>query len=112
MPNRQIFPWIWEGSQVNAVTAILTFVNPDAPEDTTASVTLTGLSWVAATSVIIAGLGGITSDPVPDHGPDDAQVEGITVYVENIVPGVGFDITGYAPRGTWGQYLVYAIGVV
>lgn len=87
------------------VTAVLDFFNPDAPEETTASVTLSGLSWVNANTVIIVGFGGETAD----HGPDDALVENLTAYAENIVPGVGFDITSYAPLGTWGNYEVYAI---
>ena len=87
------------------VTATLNFYNPDAPEETTARVTLAGLSWVNVNTVVIAGFGGITAD----HGPDDALVENLSAYVENIIPGVGFDITAYAPLGTWGQYEVFAI---
>ena|ERR1035437_1864892 len=87
------------------VTAILNFYNPDAPEETTARVTLTGLSWVNLNTVIVVGFGGETAD----HGPDDALVENLSAYVENIVPGVGFDIAAIAPSGTWGQYEVYAI---
>jgi hypothetical protein len=86
-------------------TAILNFFNPDAPEETTAFVTLTGLSWVNENTVAIAGFGGETAD----HGPDDALVENLSAYVENIVPGVGFDISGYAPLGTFGEYQVWAI---
>jgi len=87
------------------VTATINF--PNGPEDTTASVTITGQPWVTADSVILTGFGGTT----PDHDADDAVVEGLTVYVENIVPGVGFDLTAYAPSGTWGQYQVWALGV-
>lgn len=94
-------------SATTKVTAIITFFNPDWPEDTTASVTVIGQTWVTADSVIIAGFGGIT----PDHGPDDAMVEDMSAYVENIIPGVGFDITAHAPLGTWGRYEVYALGV-
>jgi hypothetical protein len=87
------------------VTALINFNNPDAPEETTARITLGGLSWINVNSIVIAGFGGVTSD----HGPDDALVEDLTAYVENIVPGVGFDITAYAPLGTWGSYAVWAI---
>jgi len=95
------------GTGAEKVTAIIDFVNADAPEDTTASVTVTGQAWVTDASVIIAGFGGVTAD----HGPDDAMAEDLSAYVENIVPGVGFDITAHAPMGTWGQYEVWALGV-
>jgi hypothetical protein len=89
------------------VTAVINFVNADGPEDTTATVTVTGQTWVTAASVIIAAFDGTTAD----HEADDAMVEDLSAYVENIVPGVGFDITAHAPLGTWGRYAVYAQGV-
>lgn len=82
-------------------------INFGLREDTTATITVTGQTWVTSASVIIAGFGGTTSD----HQADDAQVEGLLAFVENLVPGVGFDITASAPGGTWGNYSVYAIGV-
>lgn len=96
------------GSGAEKVTAIIDFVNADSPEDTTASVTVTGQTWVTTDSIVIAGFGGTTVD----HGPDDAMAENLSAYVENIVPGVGFDITAHAPLGTWGQYQVWALGAV
>jgi hypothetical protein len=83
----------------------LTFFNPDAPEETTARVTVTHQTWVTSQSVIVVSFSGTT----PDHGPDDAQVENLSAYIENIVPGVGFDVTAYAPNGTWGQYQLACI---
>jgi hypothetical protein len=94
-------------SGVNKVTATIDFQNPEGPEDTTASVTVIGQSWVTPNSIILAGFDGTTSD----HQADDAMAEGLSIYVENLVPGVGFDITAYAPSGTWGHYAVYALGV-
>ena len=96
------------GASINKVMAIIDFVNADGPEDTTASVTVTGLTWVTVNSVIIAGFGGTTVD----HGPDDAMAEDLSAYVENLVPGVGFDITAHAPLGTWGHYQVWALGAI
>lgn len=95
------------GTTVNKVTATIDFVNADGPEDTTASVTITGQAWVTSSSVILAGFDGTTAD----HQADDAMVEDLSCYVENIVPGTGFDITARAPLGTWGNYAVYALGV-
>jgi hypothetical protein len=100
----QVFNPSSSGGGGNKVTATINF---GTVEDTTASITVTGQSWVTALSVIIAGFGGTTSN----HGADDAMVEGLSAYVENIVPGTGFDITAHAPQGTWGNYSVYALGV-
>jgi hypothetical protein len=102
--DSSMLPGGGEGTQ--KITATIDFQNSNGPEDTTASVTITGQTWVTPNSVILAGFDGVTSD----HQADDALVEGLTVYVENIVPGVGFDITAYAPSGTWGHYSVWAIG--
>lgn len=94
-------------SSGNFVQATVTFFNPDGPEETTATVTLTGLPWVTSGSIIVCNpFGGST----PDHGPEDAFVEDLAAYATNLVPGVGFDIQCYAPRGTWGRYLINATG--
>lgn len=99
--NRETFP----ASPVKLTTSV-TFFNPDGPEDSTASSTIAGLSWINPQSVIVMTFAGVT----PDHeDPDDAVVEGLTVYAGNIVPGVGFDVLAFAPSGTWGQYQVTAI---
>lgn len=101
MANRETFP----ASPIK-VNALLTFSNPDGPEESTASVTVSGLSWITSQSVITLAFAGTTAD---HETPDDAQVEGLTLVVGNLVPGQGFDILGYAPSGTWGTYAVTAI---
>lgn len=69
--------------------------------------TVTGQSWVTVSSVILCNpFGGAT----PDHSPDDAIVEGLVAYAENIVAGVGFDVVAYAPQNTWGRYLINVTG--
>jgi hypothetical protein len=81
----------------------VTFLNPHGPEDTTATATITGQPWVSSGSIILCDpFGGST----PDHGPEDAMVEGLVAYATNLVPGVGFDVQVEAPNGTWGRYLV------
>jgi hypothetical protein len=101
MANRETFP----ASPVKIV-AYLTFNNPNGPEESTASVTVTGLSWITIQSVVTVAFSGVTTD---HEDPDDAQVEGLTACVGNLVPGQGFDILGTAPNGTWGTYQVTAI---
>jgi hypothetical protein len=101
MANRETFP-----ASPFKVTAFLTFNNPNGPEETTAVTTVTGLSWITIQSVITVTFAGTTDD---HESPDDAQVEGLTACIGNLVPGVGFDIFGTAPNGTWGTYQVTAI---
>jgi hypothetical protein len=101
MANRETFP----ASPVK-LTTYITFYNPDGPEDSTATITVNGLSWITTQSVINLTFAGVTAN---HEEPDDAQVEGLTAYAGNIVPGVGFDIFASAPNGTWGQYQVTAI---
>jgi hypothetical protein len=72
-----------------------------------ARTTVTGQSWVTSMSVILCNpFGGATVD----HSPDDAIVEGLVAYAENLVPGVGFDVVAYAPQNSWGKYLVNVTG--
>lgn len=101
MANRETFP----ASPIK-INALLGFNNPDGPEETTATVTVSGLSWITNQSVITLAFAGVTGD---HESPNDAQVEGLTLCVGNLVPGSGFDIFGYAPNGTWGTYQVTAI---
>ena len=101
MANRESFP-----STSTKVTAIVNFNNPDGPEDTTASVVVGGLSWVNQNTVAVVTFAGTTSD---HQEPDDAMVEGLTGYIGDIVPGVGFTIFASAPNGSWGRYIATAI---
>ena len=101
MSNRESFP-----PTPIKVVAQINFNNPNGSEDTTASVTVAGLSWINTNSVIIPVFSGTTSQ---HEEPDDAMVEDLTAYIGNLIPGVGFTIFAYAPRGTWGLYQVTAI---
>lgn len=94
-------------SGVNKTQATITFFNPLAAEDTTAQVVVTGQAWVSAGSIIVVSIAGGTANH-PD--PDEPAVEDIVVTVGNLVVGVGFTISAYAPNGTWGSYFVNAIG--
>jgi hypothetical protein len=91
------------GGQTFAISG-LTLVYCET-SDTILSVT--GQSWVSADSFISCKCLGLTSD---DHDPEDAMLEGVRFEVENIVPGVGFDIIGHAPNGTDGKYKIKCIG--
>jgi len=72
-------------------------------ESTYATKTVTGQSWVVANSFITCNVFGSTSS---DHTPEDAVLEEVSFDINNIVPGVGFDIVGHAPNGTYGKYTV------
>ncbi len=64
-------------------------------------------AWVTADTVIVC-------NPAPvataEHEPLDAAVEGISAYAYRITPGVGFDLVATAANGTWGRYLISAVG--
>lgn len=76
-------------------------------EESFATVTVTGQSWVNANSYIICKPLGLTSE---DHDAEDAIVEGVRFETYNIVPGVGFDVVGHAPEGTYGKYKIKCLG--
>lgn len=72
-----------------------------------ARTTVTGQVWVTSGSVVLCNpFGGATAD----HSPDDAIIEGLVAYAENLVPGTGFDVVAYAPNGSWGRYLINVTG--
>lgn len=85
------------------VSAVIDFGGPS--EDSTAQVTVTA-TWVTASSIIVVSIAGGTTDH-PDS--DEPAVEGITVAVDNIVAG-SFQVSAYAPYGTFGQYNVFCVG--
>lgn len=88
----------------NKLHVILDFGNyPGQEEDTTATTTVLD-PYIQSSSVIQVSLAGTTTD----HDPEDGVIEGITLGVGNIVPGVSYDIYAYASDGTWGKYLVAA----
>lgn len=94
-------------NSVSKVQATVDFGFASGGEDTVASVTVSA-AWVTASSVILCTPLGINT---ADHSPDDVAVEGLTAYASNLVVGVGFDIIVSAPNGTWGRYLINAVGI-
>jgi hypothetical protein len=72
-----------------------------------ARTTVMGQSWVTSGSVILCNPAALAT---PDHGADDAIVEGLVAYAENLVPGTGFDVVSYAPDNTWGRYFINVTG--
>jgi len=68
---------------------------------------VTGQAWVTADSFITCKILGLTSD---DHSPEDGIIEGVRFEINNIVAGVGFDIMGHAPEGTYGKYQIKCLG--
>lgn len=89
-----------------AVQALLDFGHPAGGESDTATITVAA-AWVTADGPVICTPAG---QDTTDHGPDDAALEQLAVYATNRVAGVGFDITAYAPHGTWGRHLITATG--
>lgn len=75
-------------------------------EDTIAT-TNVAAPWVTANTILVCTPAATAS---LDHSPDDAAVEGVTAYATNVVPGVGFDIIASSRGGTWGNYLINAVG--
>ena len=107
---------------INKVTidgTFLAFGNPDSwtnipsqtvlhKEETYAIKTVTGQTWVSADSFINCKIMGLTSS---DHTAEDAILEGVQFEINNITPGVGFDIIGHAPNGTYGKYTIKCLGL-
>lgn len=94
------------GTMVRSGSATVDFGSPH--EDGTATVTVTGQTWVTADSIITATAPAIAS---VDHDADDAALEGLTCHVGNIVVGTGFDITVSARDGTWGRFTIQWTGI-
>jgi hypothetical protein len=94
------------GGGGNAVQATVDFGYASGGEDSLATVTVTA-SWVSATSKIVCSP---AASGTADHDPQDAAAEMLSAYATNLVAGVGFDIVAAAPGGTWGRYLINAVG--
>lgn len=95
-------------SSVEAGFTTLMFALSDTtgPEDTSTLVVVSA-SWVGPDSSITATLCGSTTDH-PD--PEDGAIEGIVLSIGDIIPGTSFEIVGYAPQGSRGEYSVAYIG--
>ena len=94
------------GGLANLVTAEVDFGYPSGLEGDVARTTVAA-PWVKANSIIICQSQAATTS---DHDPDDAAVENIQVWAENLVPGVGFDVIAVAPQNSWGRYRIQAAG--
>lgn len=100
---------IWEApASISDGNAILDFGFADGGEGDTATVTVSA-PWVDTTSVIVCEAACLVS---VDHEVKDAVVEDIRARATNVVPGVSFDIVGYAPNGTWGRHKVVYNGLL
>lgn len=77
----------------------------DTQESTNATVvvTPTELYNLDSTSIITVTISGL---PTGNHDSSDYGVEQISAYGANIVNNTSFEIIGFAPNGTWGEYLV------
>jgi len=90
------------------VTFAATSLALNHTEETFVTKTITGQSWVTADSFITCKVLGLTSN---DHEPEDAILEGVRFEINNIVAGVGFDVIGHAPEGTYGKYNIECLGI-
>jgi len=77
---------------------------PITSRQTLTSVTISDTSIVSGTSKIIAVLVGDYSTDHPTA--EEILLEDVRIASGNLVTGVGFDIVGYCPRGTYGSYKV------
>lgn len=95
------------GNLFTGATFALTGLTLWHQEESYALKTVTGLSWVTTDTFITCKVLGNTT---ADHDVEDAILEGVRFEINNIVAGVGFDIIGHAPEGTYGKYKIKCIG--
>lgn len=92
------------GAAINSTTATVNFGTTDQQE---ASVTVAA-AWVgASTALVVSPLATATAE----HDPDDYAAEGVTASIQNVVAGVGFDVTASAPNGSFGRFNFNVIGI-
>lgn len=77
-------------------------------EETEASTTVTGLTWVTSASVVIAVL---SPNQTGGETQEDGYIQDIFAVVANLVPGVGFDVIASAPGGAQGNFTFDCLGV-
>ena len=68
-----------------------------------AKATVTGQAWVTSNSRITASFAPAGNS---DHTAEDALVEDLNIQVDNLVPGVGFDVSVYSPLSSNRTYLL------
>lgn len=91
----------------NSVSATVDFGSASGQQSDIATVTVAATWVLAGTKLVCTPFAVATSN----HDPEDYALEQITAYATNIVAGVGFDIIATSKNGTFGQYVVHAIGV-
>lgn len=100
---------IWNGSAwaPGSASGNSTTVDVTTGGDSFASTTVTGQTWVASGTELVA--------TVMDHpsgaSAEEAIAEGVTVGVGSIVAGTGFTVYLNAPDGGIGPYRVAIVGV-
>jgi hypothetical protein len=71
------------------------------------SQTVTGQTWVSATSKIVCSSFGTTADGLT---PEVIAISGITISVSDIIAGTGFNLNVFSPYGIEGTVRIYCIG--
>jgi hypothetical protein len=94
------------GGGVNSVQGTVDFGFATGQEGDIATVTVTA-TWVSSGSVLVCSPAGVAT---ADHDPDDYYCESIQAYPSDIVAGTGFNINARAPFGSWGRYVINAVG--
>jgi len=89
-------------NNTRVIQVTVDFGFPTGNEGDTATFTV-NTTWASTSRRIVClAFGGTTAD----HDPDDAIVEGIVAFSQNIVEGISFDVVSYAPQNSWGKYLI------
>lgn len=71
------------------------------------SATVTGATWVTASSVIQCGVLGTTADGLT---PEAIAVSNLNLTISNRVAGTGFDVVVYSPHGLEGTIRAHCVG--
>jgi hypothetical protein len=95
------------GGSGNAISVTVDFGSVSGGQSDIATASVSA-AWVGASTKIVCCPFAVATS---DHDPDDYALEQITAYATNITAGVGFDIVATSKNGTFGQYVIHAIGV-
>jgi hypothetical protein len=110
-PTGQLDPSMIPGSHPpltpTVVTATVDFGFDAGNEGDVARLTIAA-PWVTSQSNIFCQSVAVATI---DHDPEDAALENIQVWAENLVPGVSFDVIAVAPQNSWGKYMIQAAGL-
>ena len=97
------------GGVAGSVVVSVDFGGPG--EDGLATTTVTGQTW-AASLATMTYLCVVDASTVDHASPaEEAGLEGLVACVQNVVPGVGFDLVVGAPQGTWGSWSYRVVGL-